>query len=222
MNRSAKVESFKKLYKLIQDASIRGIISDLDGTLIHSAPLHKKAYQAAFQKCGQVFYDDIWERESIYGGAAWLERMLVRGGISDVGDAAKKIKTLKYEWFANHANELEIMTETKEFLYALHQAGRFRIACVTAAGLVGAKNMLQHTGMNEIFEYLLTSDDMPKGITKFDPFAYEHVATRFNLSPSDCLVLDDNELCLKTAQKAGMATYHMPTRTLHYAFVEQQ
>ncbi|MFE3447310.1 HAD family hydrolase [Nonomuraea sp. NPDC059194] len=77
-----------------------------------------------------------------------------------------------------------------------------RIGLVTSAHRSWAEERLHQIGVRELFEILVTAEDVEVG--KPDPAGYLLAATRLRAEPGDCVVFEDSVAGITAAKAAGM------------------
>jgi len=107
-----------------------------------------------------------------------------------------------------HAPFIKPINGVKEFITDARSAG-YRIAVATAAPRENLEFMLDHTGMYELFDVML--DDSLVNNGKPDPEIYEKAATLLGLQPEECIVFEDSQTGIKSAQSAGMRVVGVAT-----------
>ena len=69
-------------------------------------------------------------------------------------------------------------------------------------------NLLKLAGIESRFDYVLCGDEIEK--SKPDPEIFLKVSEKLGCSPNQCLVLEDSEVGIEAAYKAGMFSIMIP------------
>ena len=80
--------------------------------------------------------------------------------------------------------------------------GNYRLALATASYRADAEIILKKFRIKEVFEVIITGDDIKKG--KPNPEIFLLAAERLRLTPRDCLVIKDSENGVTAAKSAEM------------------
>lgn len=177
---------------------LRGVVFDMDGVVIDSHPLHKRAWKSFFDQVGCQVTDS--ELEFILDGRKREEILchflgrLTRQQIANYG--AQKDQKLRELHDGIHA-----LRGVAEFLKDLSRL-RIRIALATSASRGRAKGTLEELGFARYFDEVVTGDEVVAG--KPDPSIYRLVAQRLDEDPRNLLAVEDAVSGVKSARAAGM------------------
>ncbi|MGS0682238.1 GMP/IMP nucleotidase [Shewanella sp. 125m-7] len=96
---------------------------------------------------------------------------------------------------------IQLRQDSMPFLDALKHAGKQRIL-VTNAHPKNLGLKLEHTELGLGLDSMISSHET--GYPKEHPLFWQHLFKQFNLQPSRCLFIDDNEAILQAAKLAGV------------------
>jgi HAD superfamily hydrolase (TIGR01549 family) len=180
---------------------IQAILFDFDGTLVNTMPLHFHAYKTVFAAIGidlkpEEFYNNIG------GKAAETIIKFLDGRKSSI--SINEIHAQKKIVLQELIDEQEIITlEAAKLLPVM--APHFRLGLVSSGASQGIKKMLNKLQWEEYFEVVISGDDVEHG--KPDPESYLLAANKLSVFPADCLVFEDTDEGILSAEKAGMVTF---------------
>jgi len=95
------------------------------------------------------------------------------------------------------------MPGIRELLPALHEAG-FKLAVGSSGPPENVRLVLDKLGANELFEAIVTGDDVRRG--KPDPQVFLIAAERLGIVPARCAVIEDAPAGVAAANAAGMTS----------------
>jgi beta-phosphoglucomutase len=177
---------------------LRGIVFDMDGVIIDSHPVHRRAWKAFLQTAGREVTDaeldfilDGRKREEIL---CYFLGELTPSQIADYG-------ARKDEMLLELAEYMHPLRGVVEFLASLSHVG-IRIALATSAGRRRAHSTLKELGVARYFDVIVSGDEVVSG--KPDPAIYRLVAERLNETPENLLAVEDAVSGVKSARAAGM------------------
>ena len=165
----------------------KGIIFDLDGTLVDSLPYHYKAWKIFFKE-NKV--ENFSERLKDYKGGGTLDLLT-----AVYGD--------KYS-----RKELKIMTDDKEIIFReiyknnvvpimgfmdmfeLIKSKKILVGIASNAIRKNVKMILSELKIYEKFDSIICGDEMKRG--KPDPEMFDETIDRFNLKKEECLIFEDS------------------------------
>jgi len=195
-------------------AILKAVVFDFDGVLVDSVPTYRRAVADA---AGDVGIND-----------------------ADAGQvAASDTRTVARQIIKKHNLDLEIETLAKQIeKHALDRllagprvvpGARELVSAVRAAGLQTAiaslgprrniKAVLEHEGMDKLFDALATIEDIAN--IKPDPEIFLKAAEALGLTGKDCVAIEDSDNGITAANAAGMTTIALittlPADRLHHA-----
>jgi len=182
----------------MRDGILRGIVFDLDGVIVDSHPIHKRAWRAFLASVGrEVSESDL---DFILEGRRRQEILvhflgdLSESEVWDYGD-------LKDEFFRQFSAAPEPVTGSIEFNNSLENTG-LRLAVATSASRQRARWTLEQLRIMHHFELLVTGEDVAQ--CKPDPAIYKLAAQRLSIAPQCVLGIEDSVCGVRSAKAAGL------------------
>ncbi len=174
-----------------------GLIFDCDGTLADSMPIHWRAWDQTCQRHGLEFTE---ERHYALGGTPSRRIFEILGkeqGVTLDPLALSQEKEAAY---------LLLMPEVKpvEPVLAIAREHRGKLPMAVATG--GQRNcitqLLEHLGIADWFEGLVTSEDVEN--PKPAPDTFLQAAALIGVVPEQCRAYEDTDLGMQSINAAGM------------------
>jgi phosphoglycolate phosphatase len=194
-------------------AAVRGLIFDLDGTLVDSRQDLTNAINA--MRTGYALPPLTMEQVTSFigNGARNLVRRAVANASVSVDEALAQFK----QHYAQHLTDCtRCYPGVPETLAALVAAG-YRCAVLTNKPAVATHAILRAFKLDALFNPVVGGDSTP--VLKPDPHAFLLVAEQWQLPPHEVLVVGDNDTDVDGAHHAGMpcafARYGFGTRGAH-------
>ncbi len=178
----------------------KGLIFDLDGTLVDSLPGIAASLNRAMAALGRESHDHLEVRRFIGDGA----KMLVRRALG--GEAAEELEAETLAAFGRDygttwAEGTQIYPGISKLLSELHARG-FPLAVLSNKPHGFTTEIVSRLFPTGIFEVVLGQrEGLPH---KPDPRGALEIAAAFGIDPSDCVVIGDSTMDLETAARAGM------------------
>jgi beta-phosphoglucomutase family hydrolase len=187
-------------------ADFDGLIFDLDGTLVDSMPAHFKAWCEALAtfKAAGVFQEDVFYA---MGGRPTKDIVIDLNDQYGLHLDPVAVAAAKRAAFMKNIGKVEIHEEVVEF--ARSQRGKVPMAVATGGTRVVAEKTLQVVGLSDLFDEVVTSDDVTNG--KPDPEIFLEAAKRIDVAPERCVAFEDAQPGVLAAQAAGMRVVVVPT-----------
>lgn len=183
-----------------------GYIFDLDGTLVDSMPTHYRAWRMALANHGCPAHIFRWEEFNAHGGMAAhdiVAKLNLTYGLSMPHHVVADEKRANYAHLLR-TTTLPIIQETVQLVRFLRDRG-IPYAIGTGSALPGALATLESAGLAELFDIIITPDDVPPGCGKPQPDIFLLAAERMGVPASQCIVFEDAEPGIQAAIAGGMA-----------------
>ena len=176
--------------------AIRGLLVDLDGTLVDTSRANHAAYAAALRPHG-IELDWEWWQDHAFGRnwRAFLPKLLEGRENIDVGEVAQR----KAQLYPSQIARSRLNSGLVALIASMRPA--VRTALVTTASRTATEALLEFHGVRGLFDEIVTGDDVLKH--KPDPAAYVLAAKRLGLAPAECLAFEDSETGISAARAFG-------------------
>lgn len=178
--------------------NIKGIIFDLDQTLINSLPLHYQAYAQTFKKYGLDLSENHYY-QNIGGTCMECMPLFLNGQISPVSfqQLHKEKVSLSLELLSNQTIQT---LETAKLLVVFQS--QYKMSIASAGTNVFVMKIVEQLNWKKYFDAIITGNDVRNG--KPDPEAFLLAADKMELSPEECIVFEDSKAGIEAAKRAGM------------------
>ena len=180
----------------------KGVIFDLDGTLVDSMNVWKEIDVSYLGKHGYDvpgdLHDEIEGMSFTETAAYFKKRFCLKETIDEIKDCWNQMAYEKY------CHEVALKPGAAPFLSYLHKNGcKIAIASSNSRKLIQA--VLESQGIASYFEAIVTSCDVKAG--KPAPDVYLEAAKLLNLNPCDCVVFEDIPAGIMAGKAAGMTVF---------------
>jgi HAD superfamily hydrolase (TIGR01509 family) len=189
------------------------LLFDLDGTLIHSMPLHQHAWRQWHAQHALPF-DDAGFFEATAGRT---NDEILRDLFPAMGDAGRAALAEQKEaiYRAEAARSLTLVDGALDLMQRAHAAGH-PLAICTAAPPGNIRVAFERFGLDRLVGAVTSPADGLRG--KPHPDIFVEAARRLGVRPADCLVFEDAPLGIEAARRAGMDAVALTTTLPAAAF----
>ncbi|WP_188793242.1 phosphoglycolate phosphatase [Dyella nitratireducens] len=207
--RLSSADAFERLTK--PAARYKGIIFDLDGTLVDTVPDLAVAVDRTLADLGHAPAGEVRVRDWLGNGASKLVERALRFAGEDVTHVHERALALFMRHFGDEfTRQSRLFHGVVEALPALVVQGcRLAICSNRPSHLI--KPLLDHLQIGRFFSVWVGGDDL--SVKKPDPAPLWHTAKKLALMPNDCLVVGDSINDVEAARSAGMAV-----AAVHYGY----
>lgn len=190
---------------ILPEKRYAGYIFDLDGTLVDSMATHYRAWRWALRESGAPHEAFLWDEFIAHGGMAApdiVEDLNARYGLHMDAQLTATRKRECYD-FLLQTEQLPVIPETVSLVRRLC-AGGIPHAIGTGSVPAGALATMRSAGIEDLFDIVVTPDDVGPGRGKPQPDIFLLCAQRMGVRPEDCVVFEDADPGIRAAQAGGM------------------
>jgi len=173
------------------------LIFDMDGVLVDSEPVHKRAKEEAFRQFGIVLPEAVYDSYKGRPDATMLPEVLGARGFSP--ETVAEISRLKHQIFESIKHELRPVDGAADFIR--WAAARHRIALATSATTRNRELVLAVLNAGDVFETIVDGSRHTR--PKPDPEVFQVAMRELGVGPGDCWVIEDSVNGLLAAKAAG-------------------
>lgn len=164
----------------------KGIIFDMDGTLVNSSHVWSDIDRKFLQKRGLSVPDDYYKKVSAMDFQRAAEYTIKRFNLDE------KPSDIIEEWTGyaenEYANNVFIKDNVDEFLDYIKSHG-VKIALATASNERLYTAVLKNNGIYNMFDFFASTSQVSRG--KGFPDVYEFACSNIELQPNECAVFED-------------------------------
>ena len=181
----------------------KGVIFDLDGTLIDSYQALFLAFRHTYQNMGLTPLSSEEVSRVLGHGLASTFRDLL--GEEHVPEAMRLFRQ-KYEEVLRPYTHL--LPGAREVLEALHGRG-IRLAIATNKLGQFARELFEHFGLEKLFAVIVGDEDVSQN--KPNPEMLLHAIEKMRLKKEEVIFVGDSPIDIQTGKNAGVRVFTVPT-----------
>jgi len=178
--------------------NIKGLIFDIDGTLVDTMPVHYKAWL----KVGKIL-NFLYPEELFFDNAGVPTTKIVGILNERLNLKLDPIETVRmkenffYECL-NELTEIKVVTDVVKNYY-----GKLPMSLGTGGRREVAQKTIEAVGIDKYFEIMVTAEDVTHH--KPHPETFIKCAELMGVPAKDCLVFEDGDKGIEAAVSAGMS-----------------
>ena len=178
---------------------IKAVLFDMDGLLVDTEPLNVAVVTKVCDELGI----NLTSEEKHYCASGITNRKFYNE-LFDNRNLKFDLNEILNKTFQTYDELLK--TEAKSFLGAIDLprslSEKYNLALVSGSTKNQVNIVLSKFDIKNLFKVIVTADDITS--SKPNPEGYLLAANKLNVSPQECLVLEDGEQGVKAAKSAGM------------------
>jgi phosphoglycolate phosphatase len=188
---------------------VKVVMFDLDGTLLDTAPQIAEAANRMLVALGKPMLSQAQITTYIGEGVQNLIKRCLVGSMHDEPDAQEFVRAqpLYHDFYEANATDSLAFAGVLPALQQLKKQG-YRLACVTNKPEKFTLPLLQHAGLADFFEIVVSGDTLPK--KKPDPLPLLHICQKLGTLPAEAVLVGDSETDIQAAHAAGCFVVTVP------------
>lgn len=181
----------------------KALIFDMDGVLVDSEPLHKRAKELALREFGIQFPAATYDSYKGRPDATMFQEVLAGKSVDEIAEVLHR----KHQWFEKIEHELQPIAGAADFVR--WASGHYRLGLATSATPRNRAAALQSLGIGECFESLVDTARFQR--PKPDPEIFLVAMRDLALNAADCWIVEDSLAGVGAAKAAGCFTVAITT-----------
>ena len=179
---------------------IKAVIFDMDGVLIEAKDWHYDALNKALALFGQKIsrYDHLVTFDGL-PTVTKLDMLSLERGLPK--KLHEFINELKQKYTIELVHQYCKPRFEHEYAVSTLKSLGYRIGCGSNSVIDSIEIMLQKSDLMKYMEIVVSAQEVSE--PKPSPEMYEKIISSFNLSPQECLIVEDNENGIKAAKASG-------------------
>ena len=176
----------------------------MDGVLVDSEPLHKRAKELAFRQVGIELSESVYDSYKGRPDETMLPEILrEHGGLERLAELSR----LKREFYESIEHEQQAVPGAVEFV--MWAKSRYRIALATSATPRNRRAALERLGIGDAFEVIVDHGRRPR--PKPDPEVFQMAMRELGVGEGECWIIEDSLNGVVAAKAAECVTVGITT-----------
>jgi len=180
---------------------IKCILFDMDGVIIDSELLHRKAYYQTFISLGLEVSDELYQSLTGSSTINAFEKLVAHFGLKeDPSDLVLRKRKVYVNLFENDPN-LHLVDGVEELIKHFHKMGK-TLVLASSSAMVNIERVFKRFNLDQYFTAKISGADLAR--SKPDPEIFEKAALLGNTPRENCLVIEDSDNGVHAAKAAGI------------------
>lgn len=178
---------------------LKAVLFDMDGVIVDTEPLHRKAYFKMFDDFGISVSPDLY---ATFTGAATkkvCQTLVDHFNINATADELAKIKRKYFKYFFENDPDFTLIPGVKELINHYFNLG-LKLVLASSASKVTIQMVFEKFNLNSYFIGALSGDDLKESKPNPEIFL---LAAKLAQEPTDhCIVIEDSTNGINAAHAA--------------------
>lgn len=174
-------------------------IFDMDGTLFNTNDINYCAYKEALNKYN---IDLDYEYYCNYCNGRHY-KVFIPALVNNDDQKMEDIHNIKKSAYSKYLNKVKINKHLFNIIDKIKE--EYKIALVTTASKKNVYEILEYTGKTNVFDLILTSDDINK--PKPDPEGFIVAMNKYGVEPQNCMIFEDSEVGIEAANRTNASVF---------------
>jgi beta-phosphoglucomutase len=192
---------------LIERFEIKGVIFDLDGTMLDNNPYHLRAWKQYLHQMGRDISDKDYNA-NVNGRTNKDVIRYIFGNEADDDEVLKRSLEKEAVYRELYKQDIKPVNGLPDLLKIIDDKG-IPMAIATSGIQVNIDFMFEHVPVRKYFKAIVNSSHVRKG--KPDPEIFLRAAIELGVPAGKCLVFEDSVVGVDAAKGAGMKVIALST-----------
>jgi len=177
------------------------VIFDMDGVIIDSEEIHKKAYYETFKNLGVEVSEELYKTMTGSSTINAFQKLVNHFNLDDIPEELVLQKRKCYVNYFENDPTLSLVNGVKELIQFLYKQN-LTLVLASSSAMVNINRVFSRFDLNEYFTAKISGADLIA--SKPHPEIFEKAAILGGVSKEQCIVIEDSDNGIEAANKAGI------------------
>ena len=177
------------------------VIFDMDGVIINSEEIHKKAYYETFNSLGVDVSEELYKTMTGSSTINAFQKLVNHFNLNDIPEELVLQKRKRYVNYFENDPTLALVHGVKELIQFLHNQN-LTLVLASSSAMVNINRVFSRFDLNQYFTAKISGADLTA--SKPHPEIFEKAAILGGVSKEQCIVIEDSDNGIKAANDAGI------------------
>ncbi len=180
---------------------IKAILFDMDGVIVDTEPLHRKAYFKMFNEVGITVNEELY---SSFTGKSTLpicQTLCKKFELSETPETLVSIKRKHFKYLFEHDDELTLLDGVLDLIQDYHK-NELTLVLASSASMPNINRIFERFDLNQYFKAKISGADLKA--SKPHPEIFMKAAELSGEKPENCMVIEDSTNGITAAKAANI------------------
>ena len=184
--------------------AIKCVIFDMDGVIIDSEEIHKKAYYETFTSIGVTVSDDLYKTLTGSSTINAFQKLVAHFNLDLDPEELVLNKRKRYVNFFENDPTLHLVKGVEELIKHCHKKG-LTLILASSSAMVNIDRVFNRFNLNQYFTAKISGADLTD--SKPNPEIFNKAAILGNTPKESCIVIEDSDNGVKAANDADIFVF---------------
>lgn len=180
---------------------LKAVLFDMDGVIVDTEPLHRKAYHQMFDEVNINVSNELYESFTGQATLPICERLVDEFNLSLAPEELVRLKRKHFKYLFENDDSLQLIDGVLDLIKNYHSNG-VTLVLASSASMPNINRIFERFDLNQYFVAKLSGADLKA--SKPHPEIFEKAAEASGFSRSECIVIEDSTNGIKAAHSAGI------------------
>lgn len=189
--------------------SLKAVLFDMDGVIVDTEPLHRKAYFKTFDELGITVSEDLYTSLTGASTKRVAETLIGIYNLTQSHETIAAIKRAHFKDYFDHDEEFDLIPGVRDLIKHYHESG-IKLILASSATMVTINMVFEKFGLEQYFSGKISGADLKE--SKPHPEVFLLAAEMAEEPAENCMVIEDSTNGILAASRAEIfcAAYRSP------------
>ncbi|WP_178988886.1 HAD family hydrolase [Winogradskyella schleiferi] len=180
---------------------LKAVLFDMDGVIVDTEPLHRKAYYQMFKDVNIEVNDTLYESFTGQSTINICKRLVDHFNLNEVPEILVNIKRKHFKYLFENDSGLVLIDGVLERIKDYHANG-IKLVVASSASMPNIERIFNRFNLNQFFMGKFSGADLKR--SKPHPEIFIKAAEHTGFIKSECMVIEDSTNGIKAAHAANI------------------
>lgn len=187
-----------------QPNPVKCVIFDMDGVIIDSEEIHKKAYYETFISLGLEVSEELYKTFTGSSTINAFQKLIAHFKLEEDANELVLQKRKRYINFFENDTNLHLVKGAKEIIHYFYNKD-LTLILASSSAMVNINRVFDRFDLQKYFTAKISGADLTQ--SKPHPEIFEKAAVLGNTAKENCIVIEDSDNGIQAANDAGIFVF---------------
>ncbi|MEM7549462.1 MAG: HAD family phosphatase [Bacteroidota bacterium] len=180
---------------------LKAAIFDMDGVIVNSEPLHRKAYYSMFQEAGIEVPEELYDSFTGKSTINICRQLRERFNTSQTAEEVVQIKRSFYNIIFENDKTFDLIKGVRSLIQNYYKNG-LTLVLASSSSMLNIDRIFDRFNLNQYFKDKISGADL--AASKPDPEIFLKAVESTGFSAEECMIIEDATNGIEAAKSAGI------------------